>query len=70
VVKTGEHLKGNDDTNYKREVLRLMTQVFAVEHVTRVGEFDLVVPGGTEVECGLVMLKDWKTALPPLLTPP
>ena len=66
----GEHLKGNDDTNYKREVLRLMTQVFAVEQVARVGEFDLVVPGGTEVECGLVMLKDWKTALPPLLTPP
>lgn len=66
----GEHLKGNDDTNYKREVLRLMTQVFAVEQVARVGEFDLVVPGGTEVECDLVMLKDWKTALPPLLTPP
>jgi len=27
--------------------------VFAVEQVERVSEFDLVVPGGTEVERGL-----------------
>lgn len=56
----GEHLKGNDDTQYKRDVLQLMSQAFSFE---RVGELDLV-DGGTDVECGLVMFKDWQTELP------
>ena len=51
-------------------ILPLEDFAFVVEQVARVGEFDLVVPGGTEVECDLVMLKDWKTALPPLLSAP
>ena len=64
----GQHLKGNDDTQYKREVLRLMSEVFSAEPVARVGELDLVGQGGAEVGCELVMLKDWKTALPALMT--
>jgi len=56
----GEHLKGNDDTKYKRDVLQLMTQAFAFE---KVGELDLVAEG-TGIECDLVMFKDWKTELP------
>lgn len=57
----GEHLKGNDDTRYKKEVLQLMSQSFAFE---KVGELDLVAQKGAEVECDLVMFKDWKTELP------
>lgn len=64
----GEHLKSNDDTNYKREVLRLMAGVCAVEQTARGGEYDLMVSNGTEVTCDLVMLKDWKPTLPPLLS--
>jgi hypothetical protein len=60
----GDHLKGNDDTKYKKDVLRLMTEAFEVESVARVGEFDLVVDSGMEIECDLVLLKDWKTDLP------
>lgn len=57
----GEHLKGNDDTKYKKDVLQLMSQSYAFE---KVGELDLVAQKGTDVECDLVMFKEWKTELP------
>jgi type III restriction enzyme len=57
----GEHLKGNDDTKYKKDVLQLLSQSYAVE---KVGELDLVAQKGTDVECDLVVFKDWKTDLP------
>jgi type III restriction enzyme len=65
----GEHLKGNDDTNYKRDVLHLMTDAFTYEEMARVGELDLQAQNGTEVICDLVMLSDWKTVLPTFLPP-
>lgn len=60
----GKHLAGNDDTEYKRAVLHLMNDAFAVEHVERVGELELVVEDGTTVECDLVLMPEWKTRLP------
>lgn len=63
----GDHLKGNDDTKYKTDVLRLMNEAFKVENVERVGELELVMQGGSEIECDLVLFKDWKTQLPPKL---
>ena len=64
----GDHLKGNDDTKYKQAVLQLMSEAYQVENVARVGELELVGPkGGVEVDCDLVLFKEWKTKLPPKL---
>lgn len=60
----GNHLAGNDDTEYKRKVLNLLTDVYAVETASRVGELELVVQGGTTVECDLILMTAWKTELP------
>lgn len=34
------------------------------------GELELVVEDGTTVECDLVLMPDWKTRLPALLSQP
>lgn len=60
----GKDLAGNDDTDYKKAVLNLMTSAYAVEQVGREGELELVVEDGTSVECDLVLMPDWKTNLP------
>ena len=60
----GKHLAGNDDTDYKKAVLALMSNAFAVQHVERVGELELLSQDGTTVECDLVLMPDWKTDLP------
>jgi type III restriction enzyme len=60
----GKHLAGNDDTEYKKAVLQLMTAAFDTEQGERVGELDLVMEGKTTVECDLVLMPDWKTDMP------
>ncbi len=60
----GEHLAGNPDTEYKQAVLKLMSQAYDIEQAFRVGELELVSQDGTTVECGLVLMKDWRTRLP------
>jgi type III restriction enzyme len=60
----GKHLAGNDDTTYKQSVLQLMTEAFAIEHVSRVGELEMVVEDGTSLVCDLVLMPEWKTKLP------
>jgi type III restriction enzyme len=60
----GEHLQGNPDTEYKRAVLRLMTEAFEIDQTQRVGEMELVNPDGTKVQCDLVLMTEWKTRLP------
>lgn len=60
----GKHLAGNDDTEYKKAVLQLMTSAFDVEQGERVGELELVVEGQASVECDLVLMSDWKTDVP------
>ena len=63
----GKHLAGNDDTEYKAAVLRVMTEVFSVEQVSKIGTLELVVEDGTTVNCELVLMPDWKTRLPKLI---
>lgn len=63
----GKHLAGNDDTEYKRAVLRLMSESFAVESVERVGELDLVAADGRTVACDLVLMPEWRTRVPTLI---
>jgi len=60
----GNHLAGNDDTEYKRKILNLLTDAYAVEAASRVGELELVIQDGTSVECGLVLMSNWKSELP------
>lgn len=57
----------NDDTEYKKAVLRLMSDAFAVEHVERVGELELIIEDGTAVECDLVLMPEWRIKLPTML---
>ncbi|WP_295409592.1 DEAD/DEAH box helicase family protein [uncultured Thiocystis sp.] len=59
----GPQLAGNLDTEYKQAVLRLMSDHYAIES-PRVGELELVDPGGTVVHCDLLLMPDWKTRLP------
>jgi type III restriction enzyme len=65
----GKHLAGNDDTEYKKSVLQLMSSAFSVEHVERVGELELVVEDGTALECDLVLMPEWKINLPKKIRP-
>ncbi|MBL8399537.1 DEAD/DEAH box helicase family protein [Accumulibacter sp.] len=60
----GKHLAGNDDTEYKKAVLKLMSDAYAIEPAAHVGELELVAEDGTSVECELVLMPDWKTRLP------
>ena len=65
----GQHLAGNDDTEYKKAVLRLMTESFAIEQVEQVGELELVGVNGAAVACDLVLMPEWRTRLPGFMTP-
>ncbi len=63
----GKHLAGNDDTEYKKAVLHLMSNSFAAEQTLHVGELDLVGDNGIDVECDLVLIPEWKSRLPGFL---
>jgi type III restriction enzyme len=60
----GDYLAGNLDTTYKQALLRLMSESYSFEHVSRVGELELLTDDGTTVECDLVLMSEWKTRLP------
>lgn len=60
----GEHLSGNLDSEYKREVLELMKNSFSLESVTSVGEIELLNKDGVQVVCEMVMMKDYESKLP------
>ena len=64
----GEHLAGNDDTEYKRALLQLMTQSYTVDQAQSVGEMELELPDAPNVHCELVLFKDQDTKLPKILT--
>lgn len=63
----GKHLAGNEDTEYKKAVLRLMSEAFVEDKMSHVGELDLIIENGTRVECDLVLIPEWKTRLPELM---
>lgn len=65
----GQHLAGNDDTEYKRAVLQLMSQHFAWDTAVPAGTMELVRQGGETVECDLVLMNEWQRKLPGFLTP-
>jgi type III restriction enzyme len=57
----GEHLDGNDKTEYIRKLLRLLSAHYAFE---RVGGLELADAEGTKVEADLVLMNDWRTRVP------
>ena len=56
----GDHLKGNDDTEYKRRLFELLTRYADV--TASVGELSLG-NAGTSICFGMLMEKDWQEAL-------
>lgn len=65
----GQHLAGNDDTEYKRALLNVMTQNFTWDTALPAGTMELVRQGGETVECDLVLMNEWPRKLPGYLTP-
>jgi type III restriction enzyme len=64
IVETkGDHLAGNNDTEYKKKLLELCSGSFSWENATRVGELELVYNPQTTVNCALVYQKDWQSEL-------
>lgn len=62
----GDHLD-NLDTDYKRKLLRFLSSSYAWENSTPAGELELVTDSGQRMCCELVLMKEWRTKLPPLL---
>ena len=60
----GEHLSGNPDTEYKKALLRFMSENYCVEHITPAGKLELVEKGHITVECDLVLMTEWRSRLP------
>jgi type III restriction enzyme len=52
------------DTEYKRKLLRFVTENYKFETVVKAGELELVIDNQTRVECDLVLIDEWKTRIP------
>lgn len=65
----GDHLAGNDDTEYKRSVMKLMTEEFSWDTAKPSGTLVLNTGGTDEIVCELVLMSAWKTELPKVLGP-
>jgi type III restriction enzyme len=59
----GEHLKGDDDSLYKAQLLQLMSENFSAENLVHAGELELVATDGTIVSCEMVLIENRKTRL-------
>ena len=62
----GEHLSGNSKTEYVKKVLRVMSDAYSM--APKVGELELIEKSGTTVQCDLVLMPEWKTKLPALMS--
>ena len=59
----GDHLD-NLDTGYKRDLLKTLTDHFALDATTTAGNLHLVSPDGETVDCALILMSEWKEKLP------
>jgi type III restriction enzyme len=65
VIETkGNQFEGNLDTEYKRKLLKLVTENYKFQKVVKAGELELVIDGETTLECDLVLIDEWKTRIP------
>jgi len=65
----GQHLAGNEDTEYKKAVLQMMSQNFSWDTALPAGTMELVRNTGEAVQCDLVLMNEWQTKLPGFLAP-
>lgn len=54
----------NPESEYKKKVLRMLSNAYDIDTTVRVGELELVIEDGTTVECDLVLMSEWRTRLP------
>ncbi len=67
VEMKGQHLAGNDDTEYKRRVLQVLSDHFDQDATITAGTLQLTSLGGETVECAMILMSEWPTKLPRLL---
>ena len=67
VLETKGDQLDNLDTEYKRNVLALLSHHFKWDDTKPVGELELVKNGGEVVQGTLVLMSEWKTKLPSYL---
>ena len=63
----GEQLKGNDDSEYKGNLLKLMSEHFRADNLVHAGELELVATDGAVVSCEMVLMDERKTRLDEVL---
>lgn len=68
VLETKGDQLDNLDTAYKRDLLNFLSDNFAWDTATSAGELQLVNNSGVTVQCALVLMSDWKSKVPDLLT--
>jgi type III restriction enzyme len=59
----GDQFEGNLDTKYKSKLLETMTKHYRAEDGVKAGTLQLVGKAGEEVECELVLMSEWRTAV-------
>ncbi len=64
VLETKGDQLDNLDTAYKREVLAFLSEHFAWDDAVPAGELELVQNNGETVEGTLILMSDWRAALP------
>ncbi len=57
----GNQLEGNLDTAYKRELLDVLSNAYALDKTTQAGAVELVTDSGDMIDCALIMMSEWKT---------
>jgi type III restriction enzyme len=65
----GDQLAGNLDTNYKRAVMDAVTDAYRHQQVQNAGELEIVVDDKTHMRCKLVLMSEWRTAVPTMMSP-
>ena len=65
----GDQLAGNLDTNYKRAVMDAVTDAYRHQQVQNAGELEIVVDDKTRMRCKLVLMSEWRTAVPTMISP-
>jgi type III restriction enzyme len=66
----GDQLAGSLDSTYKRAVLDAVTAAYRREEVDKAGELEIVGADDTRVRCRLVLMSEWRTAVPAMLSAP
>lgn len=64
----GTHLEGNPDTEYKRALMRVLTEACETGDYETIGTLAIEDPNLTRVECRMVVQEGWREALAGVLT--